>query len=119
MFAAAIFIAGESGDLFSRQPELVSANAAEVGKGYRAGWLLGGNVINDQNEKVGTIAEFVIGQDYALFAVLEVGGFLGLGSHLVAVPIRALVFEDAGRKVVLPGATSKALRSFPEFRFPG
>ena len=119
MFAAAIFIAGESRDLFSQQPELVSANVAEVRKGYRAGWLLGGNVINDQNEKVGTIAEFVIGQDYALFAVLEVGGFLGLGSHLVAVPIRALVFEEAGRKVVLPGATSKALRNFPEFRFPG
>jgi hypothetical protein len=53
-----------------------------------------------------------------LFAVLDVGGFPGLDAYLVAVPIRALAFEEAGHKVVLPGATRKALRKFPEFRFP-
>jgi hypothetical protein len=111
-----LFAAGVS-RLPSRQPELVSAEVAEVKKGYRSGWLLGHSVINEQNERIGTIAELVVGQDYALFAVLEVGGFLGLGGRLVAVPIRALLFEDDRRKVVLPGATRKALRNFPEFRF--
>jgi hypothetical protein len=111
-----LFAAGVS-RLPSRQPELVSAEVAEVKKGYRSGWLLGHSVINEQNERIGTIAELVVGQDYALFAVLEVGGFLGLGGRLVAVPIRALLFEDDRRKVVLPGATRKALRSFPEFKF--
>ena len=111
-----LFAAGVS-RLPSRQPELVSAEVAEVKKGYRSGWLLGHSVVNDQNERIGTIAELVLCQDYALFAVLEVGGFLGLGGHLVAVPIRALLFEDDRRKVVLPGATRKALRNFPEFKF--
>jgi hypothetical protein len=96
---------------------MVSADVAEVKKGYRSGWLLGHSVINDQNERIGTIADLVVGRDYALFAVLEVGGFLGLGGHLVAVPIRALLFEDGRPKVVLPGATRKALRNFPEFKF--
>jgi len=116
---ASLLLAVGTFQLSSHQPVLVSANVAEVKQGYRLGWLVGRHVINDGNEAVGTIAELVLGQDYALFAVLEVGGFLGLSAHLVAVPIRALVFEDAGRKVVLPGATRKALRNFPEFRFPG
>jgi hypothetical protein len=101
----------------SRQAELVSADVGEVKKGYRSGWLLGHSVINDQDERIGTIADLVLGQDYALSAVLEVGGFLGLGGHLVAVPIRALQFERDGRKLVLPGATRKSLRNFPEFKF--
>jgi hypothetical protein len=115
ILTALLSAAGASG-LASRQPELVSADVAQVKKGYRSGWLLGHSVINDQNERIGTIADLVLGQDYALFAVLEVGGFLGLGGHLVAVPVRALLFEDDGRKVVLPGATRKALRNFPEFK---
>jgi hypothetical protein len=112
--ALGIFLVTGNPRLLSKQPELVSANVAEVKKGYRSGRLLGSNVINDQDEKT----ELVLGQDYALFAVLEVGGFLGLDAHLVAVPIRALVFEDTGRKVMWPGATRKALRNFPEFKFP-
>jgi hypothetical protein len=116
ILATLLFAAGVS-RLPSRQPELVSADVAEVKKGYRSAWLLGHSVINDQNERIGTIADLVLGQDYALFAVLEVGGFLGLGGHLVAVPIRALLFEGDSRKVVLPGATRKALRNFPEFKF--
>jgi hypothetical protein len=116
ILATLLFAAGVS-RLPSRQPELVSADVAEVKKGYRSAWLLGHSVINDQNERIGTIADLVLGQDYALFAVLEVGGFLGLGGHLVAVPIRALLFEGDSRKVVLPGATRKALHNFPEFKF--
>jgi PRC-barrel domain len=116
ILATLLFAAGVS-RLPSRQPELVSADVAEVKKGYRSAWLLGHSVINDQNERIGTIADLVLGQDYALFAVLEVGGFLGLRGHLVAVPIRALLFEGDSRKVVLPGATRKALRNFPEFKF--
>jgi hypothetical protein len=111
-------VCGQHASPSVEQPVLVSANVAEVKKGYRAAWLLGDNVLNEQSERFGTIVEFAIGQDYALFAVLEAGGFLGVGGHMVAVPIRALVFEDGGHKVVLREATRKALRNFPEFRFP-
>ena len=85
-----------------KQPELVSVSVAEVKKGYLSGRLLGSNVVNDRNERIGTITELVLGQDYALFAVLESDSFLGLDTHLIAVAIRAHVFEDTGRRVMLP-----------------
>jgi len=97
--------------------ELRSANLAEVRGGTRISWLLGHSVINDQNEKIGTIFEFVVGRDLALFAVLQVGGFLALDTYLVAVPFRALVIDAERRRIRLPGATRKALRNFPQFRF--
>jgi hypothetical protein len=114
MLALGIFSLTGIPHLRSKQPELVSASVAQVQKGYRSGRLLGSNVVNDQNEKIGMITELVLGQDYALFAVLEIGSLLGLDTHLVAVPI-----QDTGRRVMLPGGTRKALRNFPEFRFPG
>jgi hypothetical protein len=108
---------GFSATVRAQLEELRSANVAEVGKGLRLSRLHGSKVFNDQHEQIGTVFDFVVGQDYALFAVLEVGGFLGLGAHLVAVPLKTLVFDDLGRSFLLPGATRKALRGFPEFRF--
>jgi hypothetical protein len=95
---------------------LASANV-EVKQEYRAIWLVGRDVLNEQNEAVGTIAEFVIGQDCSLFAVLDVGGFPGLDAHLVAVSIRALALEGAGHKVVLPGRRSRHCGIFPNSGF--
>jgi hypothetical protein len=97
--------------------ELRSANVAEVKGGIRISWLRGHSVVNDQDEMIGTISEFVVGRDFALFAILQVGDFLELNDHLVAVPFKTLVVDQSGLRVKLPGATRKALKSFPEFRF--
>lgn len=98
--------------------ELRSANVAEVKDGYRIDWLRGHSVINDQNEMIGTISEFVVGRsDLAVYAILQVGGFLQLKTHLVAVPFKTLVIDETRLRVRLPGATRKALENFPEFRF--
>ncbi len=51
-----------------------------------------------------------------LYAVLQVGGFLGLGAHLVAVPHDSFNFDQNG-KITLPGASREALRKLPEFVF--
>ncbi len=102
-----------------QQAVLTSANVAEVGKGYRTSQLTGRRVQNDKNDSIGTIIDFVIGRDYASFAILEIGGFLGIGAHMVAVPVPTLRFDEDGHKVVLPGATREALKNFPEFRFRG
>jgi PRC-barrel domain len=95
------------------------ANVAEVGNGYRTSEVRGPAVWNERNERIGTIPEVVIGRDDVPFAIVEVGGLLDLGAHMVAVPFKALKIDDARRKVVLSGATRRALRNFPEFRFPG
>ena len=49
------------------------------------------------------------------FAVLSVGGFLGMGSDLVAVPYDSLKFLD--KRVVLPGGTKEGLKMLPEFKY--
>jgi len=66
--------------------ELVKVDAAVVGRGYRANKLIGSTVKNDRNETIGSIDDIVIDEKGQLYAVLEVGGFLGLGGHRVALP---------------------------------
>ena len=75
-------------------------------------------MVNTENEEIGEIDDFVIGRDdHAVFAVLQVGGFLGLGGHLVAVPFDSLAVEDADGKIVLAGGTRDALNELPKFEY--
>ena len=98
--------------------ELLVVDVHAVANGYRASKLIGSSVVNDQNEKIGTIEDIIIGRDRVLFAVLQVGGFLHLGGHMVAVPYQSLVLDEPG-KVKLPGATQEALKNLPEFKYAG
>jgi hypothetical protein len=47
--------------------------------------------------------------------VLSIGGFLGMGTHLVVVPYDTLKFID--NKVTLPGGTKDGLKMLPEFKY--
>ena len=52
-----------------------------------ANQLIGSSVTNDKNEKIGTVDDLITDSKKQLgFAVLQVGGFLGVGAHLVMVP---------------------------------
>lgn len=100
--------------------EVVIIDVKTVASGYRVSALLGSNVVNNHDERIGTIDDFIIGRDdRVLFTILQIGGFLGLGGRLVSVPYRSLVLDDAGGKikVVLPGATRDELKKLPEFEY--
>jgi sporulation protein YlmC with PRC-barrel domain len=103
----------------SQSVELVVVDVHSVAEGYRASKLIGSSVVNDQNEKIGTVEDIIIGKDKVLFAVLQVGGFLHIGGRMVAVPFQSLVLEDGGTKIKLPGATQEALKKLPEFKYAG
>ena len=82
--------------------------------GMRARRLIGCDVYNDEDEHIGTLDDLMIGDDRNVgFAILSVGGFLGIGSHLVAVTFDSLAIDDY--RVVLPGATREELKRLPEF----
>src|SRR3984893_4132270 len=100
--------------------QLVKVDLSVVGKGYRMSKLIGSNVINDKNEKIGTVDDVIADKDkkQLSFAVLQVGGFLGVGGHLVAVPFDSLVIDDAGQKITLPGASKDELKKLSEFSYP-
>jgi sporulation protein YlmC with PRC-barrel domain len=92
------------------------AKAELVAKGWRATRLLGEPVYNDRNEKIGEIEDFVISPDGKVsLAILEVGGFLDLGEHRVAIPVEQ--FKQVYPRLVLPGADKNALKKLPEFHY--
>lgn len=99
---------------------LVKVDLSVVAQGYRMSKVIGSSVINDKNEKIGTLDDVIADKDKKQlnFAVLQVGGFLGLGSRLVAVPYDSLVIDDKERKVTLPGATKDELKKLSEFNYP-
>jgi sporulation protein YlmC with PRC-barrel domain len=100
--------------------QLVKVDLSVVAKGYRMSKLIGNSVINDKNEKIGTVDDLIADKDkkQLSFAVLQVGGFLGMGAHLVAVPYDSLVIDDAGRKITLPGASKDELKKLSQFNYP-
>jgi hypothetical protein len=95
---------------------LVGLDTKEVARGYRAEALKLRPVVNDKNETIGTIDDFIFGRaDCDVFAVLAVGNFVGEAGHLVAVPFRNLKLDDPTGPVVLPGASRAALQKLPVF----
>ena len=62
---------------------------------WRASKLMGLDVYNDANEKLGDINELVVDKDGKINAVvIGVGGFLGMGEHDIAISIDKLKFVE-------------------------
>jgi sporulation protein YlmC with PRC-barrel domain len=65
------------------------------GSTWRTSKVVGLNVYNDKNENVGSINELLVDKSGNIkAAVLSVGGFLGMGSHYVAVPFDRIKFSN-------------------------
>ena len=63
--------------------------------------MVGATVYNDQDQKIGKIDDILVSRDdKTSTAVISVGGFLGVGSKLVAVPYDQLKVEHD--KITLP-----------------
>jgi hypothetical protein len=83
--------------------------------------LIGKTVMSDTKDKIGKIADLIIspGSDskgpFASFAIIGVGGFLGVGVKDVAIPMEQIKIESG--KLVLAGATKDALKSMPKFEY--
>jgi hypothetical protein len=95
---------------------VMKVDPASVATGYRVSKVLGSTVVNETNETVGTIDDLIVTPSEVVpFAVLSVGGFLGMGTKYVVVPYSALKVQD--KKMVLPGATKDSLKALPEFKY--
>lgn len=87
----------------------MAVDVESVAMGYRASELTGRRVMNDVGDRIGTIDDLVVDQERVLFAILEIGGFLGIAERLVAVPYESLELNESGMRIVLPGASKEAL----------
>ena len=93
---------------------------------WRASKLHDINVYNNNNEKIGEIDDILLDQSgKADVVVIEVGGFLGMGKHVVALPYSQIKFvdepRDSGRTAgtTTPGNTTGAAPGTPAPAVPG
>src|SRR5665213_816800 len=117
---AAVIAAALSGPAFSQgAPQTLSLTKVDpqsLATGYRTSKVVGSTVVNEANETVGTIDDLIVTPNEKVpFAVLSVGGFLGMGTKYVVVPYSALQVRD--KNMVLPGATKDSLKALPDFKY--
>jgi hypothetical protein len=116
MIGVALLSGGAGAQGTPQTVELVKVDVQKLAAGYRASKVIGSSVVNDANETIGKIDDLLISSDGKQpYAVLSVGGFLGMGTRLVVVPYETLKFID--NKVVLPGGTKEGLKMLPEFKY--
>jgi hypothetical protein len=96
--------------------EITKVDVQKVSAGYRASKVIGSSIVNDANETIGKIDDLLVTRDgKEPYAVLSVGGFLGMGTHMVVIRYDNLKFAD--NKIVLPGGTKDGLRMLPTFQY--
>jgi putative membrane protein len=76
--------------------------------------LLGSPVVNTKGDKVGKIEDVVLDQTGKHFAILSVGGFLGIGDKDVAVPLNDLQLGE-DEAYLMSAATEDQLKQMPEY----
>ena len=79
---------------------------------WRTSKMDGLKIYNDANENIGSVNDLLMDKDGNIkIAVIGVGGFLGMGEHLVAVPYEKLKFVNEA--VAYTGATGAATGTRP------
>lgn len=95
---------------------LMKIDPSTLATGYRTSKVVGSTVVNEANETVGTIDDLIVTPNERVpFAVLSVGGFLGMGSKYVVVPFNSLEVTD--KQILLRGATKDSLTALPAFKY--
>lgn len=128
LFAGCCAVAGSaSAQVAGSTPVGVSVQEGPLGVSVEemrlvaVGWsarksVLDQDVYNDAGAKVGKVDDLIIAPDNSLsYAIIGAGGFVGLGRHNVAIPVKQ--FKLKGGKLTLPGATKDAIKALPEFQY--
>jgi len=95
---------------------LAQINPATMASGYRSTKLVGSAVYNEANEQIGSIDDLIVTtNDSVPYAILSVGGFLGIDKHYVVVAMSALDVD--GARMVLRGGTKESLKALPGYSY--
>jgi sporulation protein YlmC with PRC-barrel domain len=85
-------------DTATKPPPATTAAASTSSTSFHGDWraskVVGLNVYNEQNENVGSINDLLMDKNGSVkAAVISVGGFLGMGARLVALPYDKVKFS--------------------------
>ena len=97
LLASAAFAAEDKATTTASPPATAtqsSASSTSFQGDWRASKVVGLNVYNEKNENVGSINDLLMEKNGSIkAAVISVGGFLGMGARLVAVPFDKIKFS--------------------------
>jgi sporulation protein YlmC with PRC-barrel domain len=89
--------------------------STQIAKGWSAKRsVIGQKLYNDSGEVVGKIKDLIISPDENIsYMIVSAGGFLGIASHDVAIPVQKIQREKG--KFVMPGANKSTVKAMPKF----
>lgn len=80
--------------------------------------LIGKDVVNNKGDELGTVENFLISSPENIqYAIISVGGFLGIGDKLVAIPVKNLQLNKDKGNVSLENVTGDELKEAPAFEY--
>jgi len=101
-------------DRSNMAPAASSTTSASYEGNWRTSKLVGVNVYNNENESIGSISDLLTDKSGNIKAVLiGVGGFLGVGEHLVAVAFDQIKFVDTPVPSTTTSSTAPASGTRP------
>jgi putative membrane protein len=94
-----------------QQQAAVQPTATQV----KAEDVIGSKVVNNKGDKVGKIEDLVVDNNKVQYAVVSVGGFLGIGAKHVVVPIDQLKLGK-DQAYLISAQTEDELKQMPEYK---
>ncbi len=95
---------------------LTEVSSLTLATGYRSSKVVGSKVYNDAKEDIGKVDDLIVtSKDSVPYAVVSVGGFLGMGKHYVVVPASSIEVIDG--LLTLHGATKESLKALPDYTY--
>ncbi|QQN63149.1 PRC-barrel domain-containing protein [Bradyrhizobium diazoefficiens] len=95
LLATAAFAQTPPASTADKAPTAATTTTTSASGEWRASKMAGVKVYNDANENIGSINDLLMDKSGNVkIAVIGVGGFLGMGEHLVAVPYDKLKFVN-------------------------
>lgn len=118
--ATALLIASAAMPAFAQGAKqtvtLMEINPMTLATGYRSSKLVGATVYNDAKENIGKVDDLIVtSKDSVPYAVLSVGGFLGMAKQHVVVAASALTVVDG--RITLNGGSKDSLKALPNYSY--
>jgi sporulation protein YlmC with PRC-barrel domain len=108
--------AGTGSDFRSYTDNKDKLSGASVAGGFTADQLIGANVLNATGDEIGEIEDLIVDSSNQVSkAIVEVGGFLGMGSKNVAVDIAQLK-QGTKNEGFVTNMTKEELKTLPEYK---
>ena len=95
-------------------PSAAAAPVAAAGQ-WRASKLVGVNIYNKQNDKIGDINDVIIDSSGKVDGVVvSVGGFLGMGEHDVMMKLSQIKFANKAGTTTTGSTSSNSKQWYPD-----